>query len=188
MDNFNKIIDFFVHLTSKKLLSIVIFIISFIIIFPFIDNNFLYFSRMENRIDILDKVSKLDTELINENKVLSEEYKSIMGEINHFDNKYILSNNNLFNQRTVARVRNLKIISGASIFILLFLLTFFRSFDFAKKVKYSIILLLMTVSGAIFGGIMPTFRIHMVNYLGVPILEVIGIYSTYKIFTIKENL
>lgn len=34
----------------------------FILLFPYIDSNFLYFSRMEKRIEIFEKVMELDQE------------------------------------------------------------------------------------------------------------------------------
>lgn len=39
----------------------------FILLFPYIDSNFLYFSRMEKRIEIFEKVMELDQEKINSN-------------------------------------------------------------------------------------------------------------------------
>lgn len=44
-------------------LGLIIF--CFVLLFPYIDSNFLYFSRMEKRISILERVMELDQEKIN---------------------------------------------------------------------------------------------------------------------------
>ncbi len=53
----------------------------FILLFPYIDSNFLYFSRMEKRIEIFKKVMELDQEKINSNQSYYDEYQSILLEL-----------------------------------------------------------------------------------------------------------
>lgn len=45
---------------------------------PYIDSNFLYFSRIEKRISVLENVMDLDQEKINSNQAYQNEYQSIL--------------------------------------------------------------------------------------------------------------
>lgn len=56
-------------------------VVVFILIFPYIDSNFFYYSRMEKRIQILEKLMSLDEETINNNLAYKEEYDSILQEV-----------------------------------------------------------------------------------------------------------
>lgn len=60
-------------------LGIIVFCI--VLLFPYIDSNFFYFSRMEKRISILERVMELDEAKINSNQVYRNEYQSILQEI-----------------------------------------------------------------------------------------------------------
>lgn len=60
-------------------LGLIIF--CFVLLFPYIDSNFLYFSRMEKRISILERVMELDQEKINSNPAYQNEYQSILKEM-----------------------------------------------------------------------------------------------------------
>ena len=90
---FNKIFG----MNKRKLGVIVIVLFVFILIlFPFIDTNFFYANRIKNRINILQEITELDMNKINENEKLLNEYESILDEINESDNNYInkVLNNN----------------------------------------------------------------------------------------------
>lgn len=58
---------------------------------------------------------------------------SILEEIKLFDDQYLLSNNNIFNQRTNKDVKYWKIVTGGTIFIIPILITIFRKISFGKK-------------------------------------------------------
>ena len=51
-------------------------ILLLIVFYPIIDANFLYYNRVSNRIDILEKVSKLDENEIKKDKRLEKEYNA----------------------------------------------------------------------------------------------------------------
>ena len=63
----------------KKLawIMIVIFLL-IILLFPIIDANFLYLKRVSNRVDVLEKITKIDTEVLEKNDILINEYNSIL--------------------------------------------------------------------------------------------------------------
>lgn len=99
----------------KKLAWIFILIVLFlIVIYPIIDANFLYYKRVSNRIEILDKVNNIDVNSI-DNKQLKDEYKSILNEISEKEDKYL---NNIFIHEESLTNNIIKFISAAWLFII----------------------------------------------------------------------
>ena len=111
---------------NKRKLGIILIVVfvSGLILFPFIDTNFFYSNRIKNRIEILQKITELDMDKINQNENLMKEYNSIVKEITESDNNYInkvLDNNE--NDHTIG-----KFISGGIIWWLLgIIVLFFQS-------------------------------------------------------------
>lgn len=68
-------------------IGLLVFIL--IIIFPFIDSNFLYFHRAEKRIAILQKIIDLDMTKIEEDVILNAEYNSILRDISQQESRYL---------------------------------------------------------------------------------------------------
>lgn len=71
------------------LATIIVIFILLLVLLPYIDANFLIFNRLSQRIDILDKVSRLDYEEIRQNPILKNEYDSILNGIENIQNKSI---------------------------------------------------------------------------------------------------
>ena len=78
-DAIGKIIEELVELFKRNYrrprlwLFIVIVLFITVLIIPYIDSNFFYFSRMEKRINVLEKVMALDEEKINSNQAYIDE-------------------------------------------------------------------------------------------------------------------
>lgn len=68
-----------------------IIVFCFVLLFPYIDSNFFYFSRIEKRIDILEKVMALDETKINGNQAFMNEYQNILQEIEQQSDRSINS-------------------------------------------------------------------------------------------------
>lgn len=68
-------------------------ILLLVVLYPIVDANFLYYKRVSNRIDILEKISKIDKNEIYKNDKLEKEYNSIIEEISDKENNYL---NNIF--------------------------------------------------------------------------------------------
>ena len=115
----------------KLLLGIFISIIMLLILFyPIIDANFLYYKRINNRIDILDKITKLDEEKINTNDNLKKEYSSILKEVDSKKNNYL--NNVIFKEKNK---ENSKIKFGAMAWLFLIISIVLPFMKDAKKNK-----------------------------------------------------
>lgn len=153
----------------KLYLFVFIVILVILILFPYIDANYFYYNRIEKRIDILDKVTKIDEEKVLNNKILNEEYNSILSEIEEqrdgslstvfiTDNTYEISRN--------------KFISGGLIFWLISIVCFFVKME---KPWYKFLgFIFFVLLGGIFGYIsilIPTVINPTCNYIFVPVLQ-----------------
>jgi len=174
---FNKVFSM-----NKRKLGITLITLSFVILilFPFIDTNFFYPSRIKNRIEILDKITKLDMNVINQDQYLTQEYNNIVKEINESDNNYI----NKVLKRSKKDHTIGKFISGGILwwFLGVMVLFFFNTFNKEKSIKgknwgtriagFAVCLIIGGFMGLIC-SIIPTIINAWVNYIGIPILVLI---------------
>lgn len=181
-----EVLEFFDNLTSGKIIGLIIALILLIFIFPMIDNNYLYFQRVNKRIEVLDNISKLDLDKIKDNQLLEKEYQNILNEIKDFDEEYLLSTNSLFYERNSKEIKTIKSLTGAFLFIILFFRAILSKNSIGKKFFQSGVFLIMGIIGAYIAYKVPTFRHCYINYLGFPIIEIILLYSAGKV-VLKEK-
>lgn len=182
-----KIFDLIKNLATGKHSKIfwgilIIVIVIAIIVFPYVDANFLYYSRIEKRIDNLVNLVSLSGKEIEESAVLLDEYNNIIEEIKVAQDK----NMSTFfeNKEDSAFEYWAKFLSGASLFFLVGVVILFQK-DKEHKLTFSyfiknnlLIFIFCIIIGALFGFIfskLPTFGTIWVNIIGVPILQVIVI-------------
>lgn len=66
------------NLKNPKLhVALIIFIIIVALVFPYVDANFFFYSRIERRVSILQSLSEIDIEKVNQSPALQEEYNAI---------------------------------------------------------------------------------------------------------------
>lgn len=188
-DAIGKIIEELVELFKRNYkrprlwLSIAIILFIVVLLIPYIDSNFFYFSRMEKRINVLDKVMALDQEKINSNQAYINEYQRILQEmeqqsersINSLMNKFIIQMNYITSMRNGEGNKAIKFFSGAFWLLLItvcipFMNTFKKRSD--KLIAFAILLIMSGIIGWIF-AIVPVIISPMVNYIGVPLLQII---------------
>lgn len=182
---FNKILN----MNKRKLgVIIIIVLVSILILFPFNDTNFFYAKRIKNRIDILQKITELDMDKINQDNNLIKEYESIVTELNESDSNYInkILNNNK-NDHTIG-----KFISGGFLWwllgiIVLFFYNIFNKEDIktGKNLGTRIAgFILCTIIGGLIGiirSVIPTIFNIWINYIIIPVLVlVLMILLLYK--------
>lgn len=198
-DAIGKIIEELVELFKRNyrrprlwlFIAIILFIT--VLIIPYIDSNFFYFSRMEKRINVLEKVMALDEEKINSNQAYIDEYQRILQEmeqqgersINSLMNKFIIQMNYITSMGNGEGNRALKFFSGAFWLLLItvcvpFMNTFKKRSD--KLIAFVLLLIMSWIIGWVF-SMVPVIISPMVNYIGVPLLQIIAVI----IIVVKSN-
>jgi hypothetical protein len=177
-----KVIEYFTNISLQKILVLLITLVFLILLFPIIDSNYLYYLRMEKRIDILDKISSIEVESIRHNKVLIEEYVKLLEEIEDFDEDKLISQKTIFYERTSMKQKQLKIGSGIILFFILFIYNLLEEYKWLNKLKIGVVIVILGLFFGWLSFILPTFRIPLINYIGMPVIEILLISVVYKIY------
>ena len=189
MDSVARILELIVDFLKRNykkpklwfaILGILVFII---LIFPYIDSNTFYYTRMEKRISILEHLTQLDETTINSNPVYRQEYESILQEIqlqrersvNSIATQLFDTVNSSWTTGKDQGNKILKFISGAIWFLIVticvpFLNTFKKRSD--KLVAFIVMIILSTIVGCIFMAIPIIYR-SWINYFVIPIAQLV---------------
>lgn len=189
MDSVARILELIVDFLKRNykkpklwfgILGILVFII---LIFPYIDSNTFYYTRMEKRISILEHLTQLDETAINSNPVYRQEYESILQEIqlqrersvNLIATQLFDTVNSSWTTGKDQGNKILKFISGAIWFLIVticvpFMNTFKKRSD--KLVAFIVMIILSTIVGCIFMAIPIIYR-SWINYFVIPIAQLV---------------
>lgn len=189
MDSVARILELIVDFLKRNykkpklwfgILGILVFII---LIFPYIDSNTFYYTRMEKRISILEHLTQLDETAINSNPVYRQEYESILQEIqlqrersvNSIATQLFDTVNSSWTTGKDQGNKILKFISGAIWFLIVticvpFMNTFKKRSD--KLVAFIVMIILSTIVGCIFMAIPIIYR-SWINYYVIPIAQLV---------------
>lgn len=189
MDSVARILELIVDFLKRNykkpklwfgILGILVFII---LIFPYIDSNTFYYTRMEKRISILEQLTQLDETAINSNPVYRQEYESILQEIqlqrersvNSIATQLFDTVNSSWTTGKNQGNKILKFISGAIWFLIVticvpFMNTFKKRSD--KLVAFIVMIILSTIVGCIFMAIPIIYR-AWINYFVIPIAQLV---------------
>lgn len=189
MDSVARILELIVDFLKRNykkpklwfaILGILVFII---LIFPYIDSNTFYYTRMEKRISILEHLTQLDETTINSNPVYRQEYESILQEIqlqrersvNSIATQIFDTVNSSWTTGKDQGNKILKFISGAIWFLIVticvpFMNTFKKRSD--KLVAFIVMIILSTIVGCIFMAIPIIYR-AWINYFVIPIAQLV---------------
>lgn len=174
----DKIVEFIIEEVKKNLknpkfyVCIILLLLIVLFIFPYIDANFFYYNRIEKRINILQKISKIDKKKISKNIILKKEYNSILSEISN-QNQKTFNNIISFNKHETFNSKLLKFISGSFLFVIIAIwIPFMNTFkdNISKLAAFILLLILGAIAGYI-GTRLPTFQNTYINYIGFPILQ-----------------
>lgn len=156
-----------------------------ILLIPYIDSNFFYFSRVEKRIDILQKIMMLDQDIINSNQAYIDEYHSILQEIeqqrersiNSIISNFIDNLDKLIGMGKGEGIGAIKFFTGALWCIIVTIcVPFMDTFD--NRAGKVLAFVLMGILSLIFGGVcylIPIIINPIVNYVGIPILQLLAV-------------
>ncbi len=149
----------------------IVAILLLVVLYPIIDANFLYYKRVSNRIDILEKISKIDENEICKNDKLEKEYNSIIEEISDKENNYL---NNIFVKETSYKNKIIKFFSAAWMFIIVGLILPFTKDKTKNKRTWT----------NLFGGILCIGVGFLFGYFGVKIPTIINIVVNIILYQI----
>lgn len=152
-----------------------------VIVFPYIDANFLYYDRIEKRIDNLQKLVDLTGEPLRENEDLNKEYLSILNEMETAREKAL---SNATNSEDTLHDRRVKFFAGASLWYIVAVAVLFtkkktEKWSFKKVFNNFCSATLCLGIGSGIGWIftlIPTLGIVEVNAVLTLILEVVVLW------------
>lgn len=166
--------------------AFIIFVLLVIMCYPIIDANFLYYKRISNRIEILEKITVIDKEEIYSNEKLEREYNLILEEIETKEENYL---NNIFVTETTPGNKLIKFVAGAWLFVIVGIIMFFtnKKEKETKKINNIIGGIFSIAIGCALGyGAMkiPTIINIVVNII---LYQIILVYAAYSIATISTK-
>ena len=149
-----------------------------LILYPYIDANILVYGRIEKRIEILDKVTKLDTKVISSNAFMQQEYESILKELGEARDKFIT---NIANTNDTSEDKKIKFISGGILFwIVSFFVLFSKNRNTSSKLKKVFNNIVSTALCVGFGYVLavvgrsiPTFFNVWINVIAFPVVQIV---------------
>lgn len=161
------------NLRNPKLyIFILLLLVALLLLFPYIDANIFYYNRVNSRIDILEQITQLDIEKIQENEILEQEYHRILEEISKQSNGSL---GRIFITETDTTVNMIKFVSGGFLFWILAIACFFiKNLETLGRRFFGFILI--GGIGCLFGLIaksIPTIVNPVINYVGFPLLLLI---------------
>lgn len=176
-DIINKIIEIATGKNAKIFWAIILSVfVVFLLLYPYIDANYLVYNRINQRVDILDKITKLDIEVINSNALLKEEYDSILKEIESAQDKSIINITSINDSKEDEKI---KFISGGFLFWFVSVFVLFakskQPVSRMKKIVNNMLSTLLCIGIgcllAYIGKALPTFINVWVNAVAFPIIQ-----------------
>jgi hypothetical protein len=178
-----KIIEIIIQNLKNIRFWVLIFALLFIflIMFPYLDANIFYYSRMEKRVDILSRIASIDVDSIRNNQALEEEYNLILSDIAEQREK-VLSNlfPNIQTDFSDSYALYKFISGGALAWIIMIFIPFMDTFK--RKRDKILAFFLVLVVGVILGGVSilsPIIHNPWINYVGfnIAIVAIIAIIA-----------
>ena len=160
---------------------LIILLIAVVIIYPYIDANFLYYDRIDKRIDNLQKLVELTGEPLYENEDLNKEYSSILKEMEVAREKAL---SNATNSEDSLHNRRVKFFAGAGLWYVVAIAVLFtkkktEKWSFKKVFNNFCSAILCLGIGSGLGWVftlIPTLGIVEVNAVFTLILEVVVLW------------
>ena len=161
--------------------AVIVAIILGVIVFPYIDANFLYYNRIEKRIDNLTNLVNLTGVPLEENEMLYEEYLSILEEVKTARENALFGSGKAEDSRTD---RMWKFAGGAFLWVIIAVVLLFskkkgEQRTFKHWVNYIFSAIICLVFGGILGQVfvyIPTIGSSKVNFILAPIAEFIVVW------------
>lgn len=161
----------FSNLKNPKLYGILLVLaILYFWLFPYLDANLFYYKRINDRVDVLAKISALDENSIQSNPALQKEYDNILVELSNQPENLVI---NIFTEEKDSAMKTAKFVTGSLLSWLLAVYSLFSK-KAGKLLNRFLSCILLVVFGIVFGFIassIPNFFNPIVNCIGMPILQ-----------------
>ena len=153
--------------------GIIVLVLVLALVFPYIDANFLFYSRIEKRIAILESVVGIDTEKVAQNPELWEEYNAILSEIKQ---QRELSLSGVFSSdRSATGILWVKVLSGGLLsWVLAVCMVFMGNFKTRAARMVAVVFFVVLGIGLGYAGTwLPIFFNPCINYIFYPICQLV---------------
>lgn len=159
---------------------LIVLVILGMIIFPYIDANFLYYSRIEKRIDNLTSMVELTSRPIEQNEILYAEYCSILEEMSGARENSLFGNENVIESR---KINFIKFLGGSILWIIVGMVMIFNKKK-GERFSFKLLMnnLLASIVCLIIGGVLgyaflnvPTIGKGIFNFIFAVVAEIVVI-------------
>jgi hypothetical protein len=171
----SEVFDTVVSLGKKNIKLLLLLIVAALVLFPLLDSLVIKPLQIRQKIDILQKIGELDNQ-----QTISPEAKSLRTAVNA-DIDAFLKNQNV-DIAPVPRVTGQpwKFVSGASIWLLFFVILLFQQQKLYIKVLALILVLGIGAFLGYIGTLIPTLVSPWFNYIGYPIVQMVFLASLFR--------
>lgn len=166
----------------------IVLVILAIVLYPIIDANFLYYSRTNKRIEIIQKLISIDDNDIKKDKRIEDEYNSILNDMNNQSNNYI---SNIFQKETSKKRNIAKFLAGSWLFILVgIILPFTKDKNKGKRFTFNNFMasiFCLAIAGLLGFGCVKIPNI--INYgINIVLYIIISLFLAYTISTSGKKI
>lgn len=175
----DKVIELIVSWIQKNLrnprlyAALAVLTIVIALVFPYVDANFFFYSRIEKRVSILQSLSEIDMKKVSQYPAWQEEYDAIILEIEK--QRELSISSTVSSTQTRNNSALFKFLTGGALaWIIALCVPFMNTFK-DRKTKVLAFLLLALFGGILgwIGYIIPNIFNPWINYVGYPVLQLI---------------
>ncbi len=170
----SKLIESLTAFSKRRLSVILIILVIFLILYPYIYQNFIHIRQIEKKIEVLKKITEIEINQFTDKKI-KDYYRKLL------DNLEVDLVQPVISKKSIAHSRStniIKLLTGSLVFLVLAVTTPFATFDAPHKKPLAIVVFLIISASLGFVGLMlPTFRIKIVNYIGFPLIQLLLLIS-----------
>ena len=158
---------------------VIVLLVILIISFPFIDSTFLFYNRVETRIDNLEKLVSISGMSVSDNPALNAEYQDILNDMESARNNSAIAFTFDVQTRTDTII---KFLSGAVIGVIIIFAGFFNKnpngritlrFFITNNLPIALVGAILAIVLGYLSTFIPTLGSPLVNAIGNPIVQFI---------------
>jgi hypothetical protein len=181
-DLFTKLLDIFTSADRRRIVITFFLLLVVMIAFPYILEYFNKTARIDQKVDVLTKLSRIDRNAL-PNEDLKAFYDDIMKEIRSSDSLRLtglVDQGLAFDSTGIVPLFDLiagrpdKFLSGAALWIALFFaVPFVRYRYWYSRLLSALLFLGLALAAGLLGVVLPSFEPIAVNYIGLPFVQLL---------------